>query len=104
MSQSEELLTTEKVQLLNQTDDRTCATYSIENEDHTLGNLLRWMLCKDERVELAAYSIPHPSDNRIHLRIQTSSCPATVVLDDAMTNLIELVDYLETTWETATVN
>eukprot|EP00835_Amoeboradix_gromovi_P001538 NODE_71_length_23666_cov_0.239403.p15 type:complete len:105 gc:universal NODE_71_length_23666_cov_0.239403:389-703(+) len=102
MSQEDELLTTQKIQLLNQSDDGTCATYSVENEDHTLGNLLRWMLMKDERVELAAYSIPHPSDNRIHLRIQTINHSATLILDEALTNLVELVDYLRSSWEEET--
>eukprot|EP00834_Sanchytrium_tribonematis_P004190 NODE_191_length_13422_cov_1.451025.p12 type:complete len:105 gc:universal NODE_191_length_13422_cov_1.451025:640-326(-) len=99
-----ELLTTQKIILLSEHDNKTCATFSIENEDHTIGNLLRWMLMKDERVEFAAYSIPHPSDNRIHLRIQTAEHPASLVLDDAFTNLLQIVDHMETTWQEAVVN
>lgn len=104
MSQSDELLTTEKIKLLTCSDDRTCATFSIDDEDHTLGNLLRYILMKDPNVELAAYSIPHPSDNVIHLRIQTLNMPAVVAFDNALSNLTELVTYLEDSWDEAIVN
>jgi DNA-directed RNA polymerase I and III subunit RPAC2 len=41
------------------------------NEDHTLGNLLLWALNKDPDTELAGYSIPHPSEPVMNLRLQT---------------------------------
>ncbi|KAK4047707.1 RNA polymerase subunit AC19 [Microbotryomycetes sp. JL201] len=52
------------------TEGYTAATYCIMDEDHTLGNLLRWMLMKDPDVEFCGYSAPHPSEAKIHLRIQ----------------------------------
>jgi len=51
--------------------DETCATVIFEHEDHTLGNLLRYMLMRDPRVEFCGYSVPHPSENFVHVRIQT---------------------------------
>ncbi|GAA6027375.1 hypothetical protein JCM8097_007807 [Rhodosporidiobolus ruineniae] len=50
--------------------DGAQATYCILEEDHTLGNLLRWMLMKNPDVEFCGYSAPHPSEAKIHLRIQ----------------------------------
>jgi DNA-directed RNA polymerases I and III subunit RPAC2 len=102
MSDSD-FLTTQKIQLLNSTEDARSITVSIENEDHTIGNLLRWILLKDERVEFASYAIPHPSDNRIHVRVQTLNDSAVLVLDDAFSRLIELAKFLEKSWTDAVV-
>lgn len=52
--------------------DRTCATYTFEGEDHTLGNLLRYSLIKNPEVEFCGYSITHPSENTVNLRLQTT--------------------------------
>lgn len=42
-------------------NDKRCATYVFNNEDHTLGNLLRTILSGHSNVEFVGYSIPHPS-------------------------------------------
>ncbi|KAI5854774.1 DNA-directed RNA polymerase [Tricharina praecox] len=47
-----------------------CASFEIEDEDHTLGNALRYMIMKNPKVELCGYSIPHPSENHLNMRIQ----------------------------------
>ncbi|KAF1743764.1 hypothetical protein MXB_5103 [Myxobolus squamalis] len=44
----------------------TCVFY---NEDHTLGNIL--LLDVSANVNFTGYSIPHPSDVKMNLRIQT---------------------------------
>lgn len=62
-------------------------TVALYGEDHTLGNALREQISNkyvtgirnfistnlnvSPHVELCAYSIPHPSENKIHIRIQT---------------------------------
>mmetsp|Transcript_24049 Transcript_24049/g.66815 ORF Transcript_24049/g.66815 Transcript_24049/m.66815 type:complete len:106 (+) Transcript_24049:157-474(+) len=48
------------------------ATFSLENEDHTLANALRYMLNKSLHVEFAGYSIPHPSEKVVNVRVQTT--------------------------------
>lgn len=48
------------------------ATYSFLNEDHTLGNLLRTVLIKNNEVEFCAYSVPHPSEPIMNVRLQVS--------------------------------
>lgn len=50
-----------------------CATFIIKNEDHTLGNLLRYVITRYPDVEFCGYSMPHPSEAKMHLRIQCSS-------------------------------
>ena len=52
--------------------DNTSATYSFLNEDHTLGNLLRNVIIKSNQVEFCAYSVPHPSEPVMNLRLQVS--------------------------------
>jgi len=42
-------------------NDKRCATYIFNNEDHTLGNILRTVLSGHSNVEFVGYSIPHPS-------------------------------------------
>lgn len=62
-----------KVLLINQKiGDRTCATYTFVGEDHTLGNLLRYALIKNPDVDFCGYSITHPSEKEMNLRLQTT--------------------------------
>ncbi|KAL2052548.1 hypothetical protein ABVK25_007108 [Lepraria finkii] len=49
----------------------TAASFEFESEDHTLGNALRYMIMKNPEVELCGYSIPHPSEAKMNIRIQT---------------------------------
>uniref|UniRef100_A0A8C6XLP0 DNA-directed RNA polymerases I and III subunit RPAC2 n=2 Tax=Naja naja TaxID=35670 RepID=A0A8C6XLP0_NAJNA len=51
--------------------DKTCITFVLNNEDHTLGNSLRYMIMKNPEVEFCGYSITHPSERKINFRIQT---------------------------------
>ncbi|CAJ1399715.1 unnamed protein product [Effrenium voratum] len=57
-------------------------------EDHTLGNLLRMELMRNEAVLFAGYKVPHPLNHMIELRLQTT--PASTpqeALRCAVTNL-----------------
>ncbi|KAF8174099.1 RBP11-like subunits of RNA polymerase [Pholiota molesta] len=60
----------EKIKLLKSSPDLSTATYQIHDESHTIGNSLRWMLMKNPKVEFCGYSVPHPSENVINIRIQ----------------------------------
>uniref|UniRef100_A0A8D2LEF9 DNA-directed RNA polymerases I and III subunit RPAC2 n=1 Tax=Varanus komodoensis TaxID=61221 RepID=A0A8D2LEF9_VARKO len=51
--------------------DKSCVTFVLHNEDHTLGNSLRYMIMKDPDVDFCGYSITHPSESKINFRIQT---------------------------------
>ncbi|KAG7368268.1 DNA-directed RNA polymerase, RBP11-like dimerization domain containing protein [Nitzschia inconspicua] len=46
-------------------------TFAIGNEDHTIGNALRHILLQNSKVEFAGYSVPHPAEPVVHLRVQT---------------------------------
>ncbi|KAF9010200.1 DNA-directed RNA polymerase [Cyathus striatus] len=81
--------------------DLSAATYQIYDESHTVGNTLRWMLMKNPKVEFCGYSVPHPSENMIQVRIQMydnlSSLQALVQALDDLDKLCESIEdaYLE---------
>jgi len=68
----------------------TSRTFAIGDEDHTLGNAARHILMQDERVSFAGYSVPHPSEPIVHIRVQTkvsSGCPAVEAFKDSLQTL-----------------
>lgn len=46
---------------------------TLENQDHTFGNLIRTYLLQDSRVLFAGYRIIHPLDNKLLLNIKSKS-------------------------------
>ncbi|CAG8448398.1 428_t:CDS:2 [Funneliformis caledonium] len=52
--------------------DPQSVTFNITGEDHTLGNALRYMIIQNPEVEYCGYSIPHPSEDKLNIRIQTT--------------------------------
>mmetsp|Transcript_16178 Transcript_16178/g.22571 ORF Transcript_16178/g.22571 Transcript_16178/m.22571 type:complete len:143 (-) Transcript_16178:953-1381(-) len=46
-------------------------TFAIGNEDHTLGNSLRHVMMNTEKVSFTGYSVPHPSEPIVQIRVQT---------------------------------
>ena len=61
------------------------AVFTINKEDHTVGNMVRQQLLKDPNVLFAGYKNPHPMENKVVLRIQTTSDYAP---NDALMNAI----------------
>jgi DNA-directed RNA polymerase subunit L len=53
----------------------TSATFVVNGEDHTLGNALRYMLMRDRSTLFCGYSMPHPSEATVNIRLQTSAPP-----------------------------
>ena len=66
-----------KIELIS-TDTAQAVTFCIWEEDHTLGNALRYMIIRNPYVSFCGYSMPHPSEAKLHLRIQTHG-PVTAV-------------------------
>ncbi|XP_075264381.1 DNA-directed RNA polymerases I and III subunit RPAC2-like [Convolutriloba macropyga] len=81
-------------------DNSKGATFSLENEDHTLANSLRYMLNKSLHVEFAGYSIPHPSEKVVNVRVQTTGeVTAHDAFREALGKLAELCVHMKTTFE-----
>jgi len=75
---------------------QNAATFTIEREDHTLGNLIRMQLHRDPNVLFAGYKMPHPLEHKFVLKIQTTphSTP-TQAFDSALTDLERELGILE---------
>nr|XP_033803003.1 DNA-directed RNA polymerases I and III subunit RPAC2-like isoform X2 [Geotrypetes seraphini] len=80
--------------------DETCVTFVLLDEDHTLGNALRYMIMKNPEVEFCGYSITHPSESKINFRIQTrGELPAVEPFRRGLTELMEVCQYVLNTFE-----
>lgn len=91
---------TDKIRLLpGSSNDGTASSFQIIDEDHTLGNALRYIIMKNPEVEFCGYSIPHPSENKLNIRIQTyGNITALEALHQGMDNLSELCTHIEETF------
>ncbi|CAN4102258.1 unnamed protein product [Withania somnifera] len=82
-------------------EDQSKATFSLTDEDHTLANALRFTLNQDPRVTFCGYSIPHPSDARVNIRVQTTGVPAREVLNDSCQDLMLNCEHVRHTFDQA---
>ncbi|KAI0492740.1 hypothetical protein KFK09_027016 [Dendrobium nobile] len=64
---------TKKVAYERDTKIVNAASFTIEREDHTIGNILRMQLHRDPNVLFAGYKLPHPLQYKIIIRIHTAS-------------------------------
>ncbi|CAL8582034.1 RNA polymerase subunit AC19 [Xanthoria parietina] len=79
--------------------NETAASFQFDQEDHTLGNALRFMIMKNPEVELCGYSIPHPSEAKMNLRIQTYEGTTVYdALEKGLDDLMDLCDVVTTTF------
>lgn len=75
------------------------ATFVIRNEDHTLGNVLTYVLSK--KGHDTGYSVPHPSEAKINLRVQSSGMSPTEALHEALKETIDICTHVMSTFESA---
>ncbi|RVX68054.1 DNA-directed RNA polymerases I and III subunit RPAC2 [Exophiala mesophila] len=68
------------------------ASFQIEKEDHTLGNALRYFVNKNPDVEFCGYTIPHPSETKMHIRIQTWEDTKTTATDALRKGLMDMME------------
>ncbi|XP_040179558.1 DNA-directed RNA polymerases I and III subunit RPAC2-like isoform X1 [Rana temporaria] len=85
--------------------DESCVTFVLHEEDHTLGNGLRYLIMKNPEVEFCGYSITHPSESKINFRIQTrNELPAVEPFRKGLTELLEVCQHVLDTFETTMKN
>ncbi|KAF9925295.1 RNA polymerase subunit AC19 [Linnemannia zychae] len=92
---------TNKVTIVaNSMTDPQGATFCLNDEDHTLGNALRWTLMKNPEVDFASYSIPHPSEAKTHVRVQTSeNTTAPEAMYKGLDDLADLCNHVIQTFQ-----
>jgi len=72
------------------------------DEDHTLGNSLRHVLMGRKETRFCGYSVPHPSEPKMNIRLQTSATkPALQVLKDGLHEMVEICDLFDFTLDRA---
>lgn len=59
------------------------------------------MLNKKPEVTFVGYSVPHPAEPKMNLRLQTSGEPATDVLLDALETVHHVGEHVLSTFDTA---
>ncbi|KAL4648829.1 DNA-directed RNA polymerases I and III subunit RPAC2 [Arapaima gigas] len=80
--------------------DEGCVTFVLHEEDHTLGNSLRYMVMKNPDVEFCGYSITHPSESKINFRVQTrGNLPAVEPFRKGLNDLTEVCQFVLDTFE-----
>ena len=76
--------------LIDGTDPNLCITFVMIDEDHTLGNAVRFAVINWQEVEFCGYSVPHPSLNKINIRIQSKKTAPTKILSEGLNSLREI--------------
>ncbi|KAJ8612535.1 hypothetical protein CTAYLR_003704 [Chrysophaeum taylorii] len=82
------------LRILGQPDNERERTFIFRDEDHTLGNALRHVLMKNKDTDFSGYSVPHPSEPFMHVRLQTTGAPAVRIMDEGLSNLGQICDHL----------
>eukprot|EP01102_Stenamoeba_stenopodia_P004435 TRINITY_DN14743_c0_g1_i1.p1 TRINITY_DN14743_c0_g1~~TRINITY_DN14743_c0_g1_i1.p1 ORF type:complete len:119 (+),score=21.12 TRINITY_DN14743_c0_g1_i1:164-520(+) len=95
-----------KLEILTEGQDQSVATFVFRDEDHTIGNALRYALMKNSKVDFAGYSVPHPSVNKMNLRVQTrkfedesQNTTATECLKQGLKDITMMCDHILITFE-----
>ena len=71
----------------------SAGTFTINKEDHTVGNLLRMQLLRDGDTRFAGYQLPHPLEHVCHVKVETAPGRAPVeVMGGAVTDLRQEVE------------
>lgn len=76
-------------------------TFIFGNEDHTLGNSLRHILMQKEETDFCGYSVPHPYEPKMNVRLQTQGVPAIEVLKSGLRDLEETANVLDDAFSAA---
>ncbi|KAL3580234.1 hypothetical protein D5086_018069 [Populus alba] len=81
------------------------ASFTVEREDHTIGNILRMQLHRDDNVLFAGYKLPHPLKYKIIVRIHTTSQSSPMqAYNQAINDLDKELDHLKNAFEAELAN
>jgi len=71
------------------------ATFVFGNEDHTLGNALRYILSQQPNSGFVGYSVPHPYEPKMNIRLQSENRTALETLKRGLVDLEETANLLD---------
>ncbi|OQR97044.1 hypothetical protein ACHHYP_12723 [Achlya hypogyna] len=85
--------------LVHTVSSASAKTYVFHDEDHTMGNAVRYMLMRNPDVDFAGYTIPHPSEPKMHVRVQTQpSKSANQAMRAALADLKTISSHVDKTF------
>ncbi|XP_042904194.1 DNA-directed RNA polymerase II subunit RPB11-a [Parasteatoda tepidariorum] len=85
-----------KITIEKDTKVPNAAIFTVNKEDHTLGNMIKNQLLKDPNVLFAGYKNPHPLEYKFLLRVQTvMEYSPQEAFTNAITDLISELSLLE---------
>lgn len=91
-----------KITVTPDTKVPNAASFSLNKEDHTLGNLIREQLLHEPHVIFSGYKIPHPLVAEVVVRVQTDGeITPQEAFSSALTDLISEVCLLEERYKAA---
>ena len=90
--------------LIKDGDTKSNSTYIFGNEDHTLGNVIRFTLMQRPETEFCGYSVPHPYEPKLNVRLQTQEGKSALkTLKSGLQDLEHISDVLENALDEALI-
>ncbi|KAI8905334.1 DNA-directed RNA polymerase [Powellomyces hirtus] len=90
----------DKVTEIKDTKIPNAATFHLEKEDHTLGNVLRMELLKNPKVLFAGYKMAHPLDHSVDLKLQTTADTSPLqVLQEDINSIVKEIGQIKRKFE-----
>eukprot|EP00939_MAST-03C_sp_MAST-3C-sp1_P000554 g554.t1 len=86
-----------KVDIVGPEGNKNVRTFIFKDEDHTLGNSLRYILMRDPAVDFCGYTVPHPMEPFMNLRLQTkksANTSAKETIKGGLDTLIKVCDHV----------
>ena len=91
-----------KIVYTSDTKISNAGTFTLNKEDHPLGNLIREQLLHEPHVVFAGYKVPHPLVAEVVIRVQTDGeISPQSAFSSALTDLISEVCLLEERYKAA---
>nr|XP_008120378.2 PREDICTED: DNA-directed RNA polymerase II subunit RPB11-a isoform X1 [Anolis carolinensis] len=85
-----------KIAINKNTKVPNACLFTINKEDHTLGNVIKLQLLEDPQVLFAGYKVLHPLEHKIIIWVQTTpDYSPQEAFTDAITDLISELSILE---------
>ncbi len=85
-----------KLTIEKDTRIQNAATFTVEREDHTIGNVVRMQLLRDPTVLFAGYRVPHPLEHHVLIKVQcTDESRPTLALSNSIRDLVSECRTLE---------
>eukprot|EP00244_Chara_vulgaris_P013035 TRINITY_DN7189_c0_g2_i1.p1 TRINITY_DN7189_c0_g2~~TRINITY_DN7189_c0_g2_i1.p1 ORF type:complete len:116 (+),score=10.74 TRINITY_DN7189_c0_g2_i1:77-424(+) len=89
-----------KVDYERDTKIPNAGTFTLQREDHTLGNIIRMQLHADPNVLFAGYKLPHPLQHHVLIRVQTNGIISPLrAFSQAITDLDNELTHLKQQFE-----